>query len=102
MQGLLFDRLNKQKTGKSVITERISRISIGVVCDMKYDANIHVGQPVYIDNVDRQKYAQGQISWMIQKVNTSEDDTRIRQKSEALLLSLAGETQVLTQVGVLC
>jgi len=61
--------MNKQRTGESILKERISRFSLGVQCDRLYDALNHVNQEVYLDPVDGRRYARNQIAWFIRKVS---------------------------------
>jgi len=61
--------MSRQKTGHSILKERISRFSLGIQCDRLYDAHSHVNQEVYLDPVDGKRYARNQIAWFIRKVS---------------------------------
>ncbi|KAK8867494.1 Hsp70 chaperone protein [Apiospora arundinis] len=68
VKGLLLDRMQRLDSGSlPVIVSRIARSSYGVVCKVKYDPNIHVNEDVVKDPFDGEKYAMGQIDWLIKK-----------------------------------
>ncbi|KAK7996571.1 hypothetical protein PG989_004611 [Apiospora arundinis] len=79
VKGLLLDRMQRLDSGSvPVIVSRIARSSYGVVCKAKYDPNIHVNEVVVKDPLDGEKYAMGQIDWLIKKgdaVDTSKSVT---------------------------
>lgn len=68
VKGLLHNRLELGPTlGPGILTERISRFSLGVVCDALYNPLYHVNQELYQDPTDGQRYARNQITWFIRK-----------------------------------
>ncbi|KAK8119881.1 Hsp70 family chaperone [Apiospora kogelbergensis] len=75
VKGLLLDRMQRLESGSvPVIVSRIARSSYGVVCKTRYDPNIHVNEVVVKDPMDGERYAIGQIDWLIKKgdsVNTT-------------------------------
>ena len=46
-------------------------MSLGIVCDRLYNANLHRGQPTYQDPADGKVYVQQQIAWLIRAVRLS-------------------------------
>lgn len=71
VKGLLIDRMQKAKYGKSLLRYRVCRQSLGVICEQKYDPSRHRGQPLRKDPIDGMIYAQDQISWFIEQVEAS-------------------------------
>jgi hypothetical protein len=49
---------------------RCSPISYGIVCDLIYDADKHLGEPVRRDPRDNRLYAVDQIEWIVLQVHT--------------------------------
>jgi hypothetical protein len=68
VKGLVQDRLQKWDAGRPVLTTRICRMSLGIVCDMRYNAKLHLGQPTYKDPADGNIYVQKQIAWLVKAV----------------------------------
>ncbi|ORY68543.1 Hsp70 family chaperone [Pseudomassariella vexata] len=75
VKGLLLDRLQKLYSGSTpVIVSRIARASYGFICKAKYNPDIHFNDVVKKDPFDGEKYAMGQLDWLIRKgdvINTN-------------------------------
>ncbi|XXH04351.1 hypothetical protein Hte_010765 [Hypoxylon texense] len=67
VRGLLLDRLQKLESPTPVIVSRIVRASYGMVCKAKYNPDIHFDEDIRIDPIDGERYAIGQIDWLIRK-----------------------------------
>lgn len=64
-----------------MLKERISRFSLGVICDEVYNAERHVNAEIYVSPDDRKRYARAQIEWFIRKV--SDVDEHLERYAEA-------------------
>ena len=51
-----------------MLKERISRFSLGVVCDELYDPMKSVNQDVYTGPIDGKRYVRGAVVWFVKKV----------------------------------
>lgn len=68
VKGLLHNRLDQGPIeGPGILTERISRFSLGIICDALYNPLYHVNQELYQDPTDGKRYAKNQITWFIRK-----------------------------------
>ncbi|KAL8371984.1 hypothetical protein RB595_001684 [Gaeumannomyces hyphopodioides] len=68
VKGLLLDRMQKLDSGyKPVLVQRRARANYGLVCKIKYNPEIHIDEDIKEDPLDGQKYATGQIDWVIKK-----------------------------------
>ncbi len=61
--------MQRQKTGKAVLKERMARASYGVVCDVPYDPKEDFGHTPYKDPIDGKLMLNGHIVWVIKKVS---------------------------------
>ena len=68
VKGLVQDRLQKWDAGRPILTTRICRMSLGIVCDRPYNARLHLGQPTYKDPADGLIYVRKQIAWLVKAV----------------------------------
>ncbi|KAF7506955.1 hypothetical protein GJ744_011086 [Endocarpon pusillum] len=66
-QGLVMDRIQFISRGRNVYQDRRCRTSFGVLVNKPYDEHKHRGEPVRIDPLDKKKWAQNQIEWLIKK-----------------------------------
>ncbi|KAL2847805.1 hypothetical protein BJY01DRAFT_234186 [Aspergillus pseudoustus] len=65
VHGLVLDRIQQLKRGVVMFGSRCSPISYGIVCDLIYDADKHLGEPVRQDPRDNRLYAIDQIEWIV-------------------------------------
>ncbi|KAL5358279.1 hypothetical protein BJX96DRAFT_173296 [Aspergillus floccosus] len=65
VHGLVLDRIQQLKRGVVVFGSRCSPVSYGIVCDLLYDPEKHIGEPVRRDPRDNNLYAVDQIQWLI-------------------------------------
>ncbi|KAL2855677.1 hypothetical protein BJX68DRAFT_264031 [Aspergillus pseudodeflectus] len=65
VHGLVLDRIQQLKQGVVMFGSRCSPISYGIVCDLIYDADKHLGEPVRRDPRDNRLYAVDQIEWIV-------------------------------------
>jgi hypothetical protein len=70
VHGLVLDRIQQLKRGVVMFGSRCSPISYGIVCDLIYDADKHMGEPVRQDPRDNRLYAVDQIEWIVLQVST--------------------------------
>jgi hypothetical protein len=66
--GLVINRIQELKTKVSVYTERCCRNSYGILVRQLYDPMLHQGEDICHDGRDKQKWAENQIHWLVQKV----------------------------------
>ncbi|KAF3063543.1 putative hsp70 family chaperone protein [Daldinia childiae] len=75
VKGLLLDRLQNLESGLApVLVSRVARASYGLVCKTKYNPDIHIDEDIKTDSYDGERYAMGQIDWLIRKgdsINTN-------------------------------
>lgn len=69
-KGNVADRIQKLKTGQSVLGWRCSRASYGTMCKMLYDPfNLaHFGMRTEVDPLDKKEYIMDCIDWFIKQV----------------------------------
>ncbi|KAJ8071465.1 hypothetical protein OCU04_001785 [Sclerotinia nivalis] len=76
VKGLVTERRQRIKHGAATLKTRVARASYGVLCRQEYDPEIHVGEPVVIDPLNKkQKWATMQIDWIIKKDDIIETDS---------------------------
>jgi hypothetical protein len=63
-----MDRKQKLSIGEAVLSTRICRMSLGVVCSLVYNPDRHQGQPTYRDPHDKKTKVRRQVDWMIKAV----------------------------------
>jgi hypothetical protein len=68
VQGMVMDRIQALSRGTVIYKERCCRQSYGVVSREPYDAVKHRGEKVSLDPLDKKRWAEGQIFWIIKKV----------------------------------
>lgn len=70
-KGIVADRVQKLKTGKSVLGWRCSRASYGTLCKVPYNPQnpLHFSQPTRKDPLDGKLYITDCISWFIKQVS---------------------------------
>lgn len=70
-KGIVADRVQKLKTGKSVLGWRCSRASYGTLCKVLYDPqnSQHFSQRTQKDPLDGKLYVTNCISWFIKQVS---------------------------------
>ena len=70
-KGNVADRIQKLKTGQSVLGWRCSRASYGTMCKMLYDPfNLaHFGLRTEVDPLDKKEYVMDCIDWFIKQVS---------------------------------
>lgn len=69
VKGMVMDRIQALSRGTVVYKERCCRQSYGVVSREPYDEVRHRGEIVVVDPLDKKRWAEGQIHWLIKKVN---------------------------------
>jgi hypothetical protein len=71
-KGNVADRVQKLKTGQSVLGWRCCRASYGTMCKILYDpCNLaHVGLRTEVDPLDKKTYVMDCIDWFIKQVRT--------------------------------
>ncbi|KUJ22737.1 uncharacterized protein LY89DRAFT_714475 [Mollisia scopiformis] len=80
VKGLVWDQMQRQKTGKAVLKERIARASYGVVCDVPYDKKKDIGHTPVEDPIDGKQMLKGHIVWVIKKDHPiSVDDAKMHE-----------------------
>lgn len=67
VKGIVWDQMQRVKTGRAVLKERIARASYGVVCDVPYDPELDVGETPYRDPMDGKLWTKGHVKWVIEK-----------------------------------
>ncbi|KAF9882737.1 hypothetical protein FE257_005328 [Aspergillus nanangensis] len=65
VHGLVLDRIQQLKRGVVMFGSRCSPVSYGIICDLLYDPEKHIGEPVRRDPRDSNIYAIDQIQWLI-------------------------------------
>lgn len=70
VHGLVLDRIQQLKRGVVMFGSRCSPVSYGIVCDLLYDPEKHIGEPVRRDPRDNNLYAVDQIQWLVVQVHT--------------------------------
>ncbi|KAL3442444.1 hypothetical protein BJX65DRAFT_286814 [Aspergillus insuetus] len=65
VHGLVLDRIQQLKRGVVMFGSRCSPVSYGIICDLIYDPEKHLGEPVRKDPRDNILYAVDQIEWLI-------------------------------------
>lgn len=68
-KGLVYDRLQRMNTGKSVLGAKASPANYGIVVQKEYDKAKHVGEDVIIHELTGGKIAKDIIDWFIHKVS---------------------------------
>ena len=63
-----MERKQMLHRGRGVYDERCCRLSYGVVCRELYDPIKHMGEKTVVDPLDKRKWAQEQIDWLIKEV----------------------------------
>jgi len=63
--------MQKLQGGKAVLASRICRQSLGIICKMLYNPNVHLGQTTIKDPIDGKRYVDRQIDWLIKAVLAS-------------------------------
>jgi len=66
--GLVMARIQKVKLGVNVFTTKCCPISVGILCRKEYDEKEHQGEDVGLDPLDKKRWAERQIQWIIKKV----------------------------------
>ena len=66
---MVMDRIQAISRGSVVYKDRCCRQSFGVVSREPYDRIKHRGEKVVVDPLDKKKWAEGQIEWLIKQVN---------------------------------
>ena len=69
--GLVRARIQKAKMRVNVFSKKCCPISVGVLCREEYNEKVHQGEDVELDNLDKKRYAERQIQWIIKKVSES-------------------------------
>lgn len=72
-KGLVMDRVQALSTGSGVYTGRISRVSYGVLCREAYDKVRHRGEDITEDSLDKTKWAENMIEWLVEEGHAVED-----------------------------
>ncbi|GAB1316509.1 Actin-like ATPase domain-containing protein [Madurella fahalii] len=67
VKGLVLDRKQKAKAGRSALRVRKARASYGVVTRERYDKNLHAGKRPVRSDLDGELYVDGQVKWVIKK-----------------------------------
>lgn len=70
VHGLVLERIQQLRQGVVTFGSRCSPVSYGIMCDLLYDAERHIGEPVRRDPRDNKLYAVDQIQWFIIQVGT--------------------------------
>ncbi|KAI9367444.1 hypothetical protein BJX61DRAFT_551448 [Aspergillus egyptiacus] len=65
VHGLVLDRIQQMKRGVTMFGSRCSPVSYGIMCDVLYDKEQHLGERVRRDPRDDNLYAVGQIDWLV-------------------------------------
>jgi hypothetical protein len=70
-KGIVADRVQKLKSGKSMLGWRCSRSSYGTLCKVLYDGTNpkHRGQRTMVDSLDGKTYVSGCVNWFIKQVS---------------------------------
>jgi hypothetical protein len=73
-KGNVSDRVEKLKSGASVLQWRQCRSSYGMLCKVRYDPQIpaHIGLYTQKDPLDEQLYVSNYIDWFIKQVRRSD------------------------------
>ncbi|MCJ1406143.1 hypothetical protein MMC19_000208 [Ptychographa xylographoides] len=67
VQGLVHNRIQEVQYGQEVFKMRCCRASYGTICRKKWDPKAHPGEEVKTDPFTSQKFAMGQIDWLIRQ-----------------------------------
>jgi hypothetical protein len=69
-KGIVADRVQKLRSGKSMLGWRCSRSSYGTLCKVLHDPTNpqHYGQKTAIDSLDGKTYVTGCVNWFIKQV----------------------------------
>jgi len=78
-KGNVADRVQKLKSGQSVLGWRCSRASYGTMCKMLYDPfNLaHFGLRTELDPLDKKEYVMDCIDWFIKQVSATHISTAV-------------------------
>lgn len=66
-KGLVIDRVQALREGTGVYTGKCSRVSYGVLCRRPYNKDLHRGEPMEKDPLDKIIYAKEQVDWLIRE-----------------------------------
>lgn len=69
--GNVADRVQKLRSGRSILSWRCCRASYGTKCKVFYEPNKHIGLPTEIDKYDGEVYVGDCIDWLIKKVSAT-------------------------------
>jgi hypothetical protein len=67
-----MDRIQAIERGRSIYQGQRCRTSFGVVVRERYDELRHRGQKVTVDPLDKMKWADDQIDWLVKQVNDAQ------------------------------
>jgi len=67
-----MERKQMLQRGRGVYAERCCRLSYGVVCREIYDPIRHIGEKAVVDPLDKKKWAEEQIDWLIKEVGAAQ------------------------------
>lgn len=95
VHGLLLDRIQQLKRGVVMFGSRRSPVSYGIICDLIYDPEKHIGEPVRRDPRDNNLYAIDQIEWLIIQVSSNVNPAYRSTNGRRAILSL---TQVYQRI----
>lgn len=67
VKGLVMERVQELTTGSGVYTGKCCRVSYGVLTRLPYDELAHRGETLIVDPIDKMKWVENQIDWLIKE-----------------------------------
>jgi hypothetical protein len=64
-----MDRIQAIDRGHNIYQDRRCRTSFGVLVNEPYDELRHRGEKVFVDPLDKTRWAENQIDWLIKQVS---------------------------------
>jgi hypothetical protein len=64
-----MDRIQAINRGRNIYQDRRCRTSFGVLVNERYDERRHRGERVFVDPLDKTRWAENQIDWLIKQVS---------------------------------
>lgn len=63
-----MERIQNLKSDVAVFSERCCRVSYGIVVRQVYNPARHQGEDIVLDPLDKRKWAESQVHWLIRQV----------------------------------
>lgn len=97
VHGLVLARIQANKGGPEIYSQRCCPISYGILCRQLYDPQIHRDEDLVKDPFSKGHWAENQITWIIRQVSLSQVVLQVRRSRDhgaALLVSSETDADV--------